>query len=271
MNIKWIGSPNYDTNRKPIKRIIIHWIVGNLAAADAVFQNDERDTSAHYGIEDDKVHQYVKEEHVAYHAGNYSINQESIGIEHSASPERPASDATYRTSAQLIRELCDRYHIPIDLDHIEPHNKYRATQCPGTMDINRLIAMARDGSENVMVQVPSKTFEKLVTKSTNYDELLPEYERVSKLLHDNKETNKQKTRTIEELQNTIDLHQGTIDAQANTLEAQDTQLQEQGAQIETLEQANTQLKQELEACESQECPPNLRCPSWMQWLIRRFC
>lgn len=53
--------------------------------------------------------------------------------------------------------------------------------------------------EGVMVEVDSKTFEQLVDKSTKYDALLPEHERVSKLLHDNEETNKQKDVIIEDL------------------------------------------------------------------------
>ncbi len=147
MIMQWIGSPNYDSNRRPIKRVIIHWIVGNLAASDAVFQSTERGTSAHYAIEDQTIHQYVKEENVAYHAGNYVINQESIGIEHSASPDRPASEETYKTSAKLISLICQKYGIPIDREHIEPHNKYKATQCPGTMDIDKLIELAKQTDE----------------------------------------------------------------------------------------------------------------------------
>lgn len=142
----WKGSPNYDTNRTQIDEIFIHWIVGPLSAADVVFQK-VGGTSAHYGIEDNTIHQYVKEEHVAYHAGVYSHNQRSIGIEHSASPDRPASDATYNTSGKLIAEICKRYNIPLDRQHIRGHKEVRNTQCPGTMDIDRLINIAKSQGE----------------------------------------------------------------------------------------------------------------------------
>jgi N-acetylmuramoyl-L-alanine amidase CwlA len=139
-------SPNKDGNRQPIIQIVIHWIVGNLAAADAVFAKPNS-TSAHYGIEDDRVHQYVPENMVAYHAGVYSVNQRSIGIEHSAAPDRPASNKTYETSAQLIREIAKRHNIPLDRQHIIKHSQVKNTQCPGTMDLDRLIRMAKENSQ----------------------------------------------------------------------------------------------------------------------------
>ena len=173
MNITWIGSPNYDTNRKPIKRIVIHWMAGNLAGTDKVFQDDARDTSAHYGVEDSVVHQYVKEEHVAYHAGNYAINQESIGIEHSASPDRNASEETYRTSAKLIKEICDRHSIPLTTDFIQPHKQFKATQCPGTIDIEKLIRLAKEGDKFLGVDLSN-------IEEIKYNiQLLRENERVS--------------------------------------------------------------------------------------------
>ena len=105
MIITWIGSPNFDDSRKKIIQVVIHWMVGTLKATDAVFQDTVRNTSAHYGIEDDVIHQYVKEEHTAYAVGVYGRNQEIISIEHSASPDRPASNSTYSTSAWLVADI----------------------------------------------------------------------------------------------------------------------------------------------------------------------
>lgn len=140
-----IPATNYDKTRKPITHIVIHWIVGNLASADATFKNPTRNASAHYGIEDSTIFQWVDEAHTAYHAGNYAYNQKSIGIEHSASPDRPASEATYQTSGKLIAEIAKRYSIPLDRTHIVGHKEVSATQCPGTMDIDKLISIAKGG------------------------------------------------------------------------------------------------------------------------------
>lgn len=141
---QWIGSPNFDTSRKPIDRVVIHWFgAGNQAGADAQFQKPNG-TSAHYSVEDSSIHQYVKEEHTAYHAGVYAMNQRSIGIEHSATPDRPATEATYQTAGKLLGEICRRYNIPFDRSHIIKHSEVpKATQCCGTIDIDKLITIAQ--------------------------------------------------------------------------------------------------------------------------------
>src|SRR3990167_1142745 len=162
MNIIWIGSPNFDSARKPIDRVVLHWIVGSLASADAQFQKTTPGTSAQYGIEDNVIHQYVKEDKVAYHAGVYAINQRSIGIEHSAAPDRPASEETYRTSGALLGDICRRYNIPLDREHIIKHSEVKATSCPGTLDIDRIISLAKEGQ---------MTDDEMVIKKTEYKDL----------------------------------------------------------------------------------------------------
>lgn len=142
----WKGSPNFDSNRKPIDRIVIHWFgVGTLESANARFQNPNN-SSAHYGVSGKRVWQWVREEDVAYHAGNYVMNQRSIGIEHDAGIDPPhgLSEESYQTSAKLIADICTRHKIPLDRQHIIGHKEVKPTQCPGTVDINRLISMATD-------------------------------------------------------------------------------------------------------------------------------
>jgi N-acetylmuramoyl-L-alanine amidase CwlA len=153
MSLTWIGSPNYTKGRdgNRITKVVIHWMAGTLAATDAVFQDTSRQTSAHYGIEDATTHQYVSEADTAYHAGRWAVNLTSIGIEHSAQSGRDASEATYQTSARLIAEICNRYGLPINADIIVPHRSIVARQCPGTVDLAKLITMAQaiGGDTNV--------------------------------------------------------------------------------------------------------------------------
>jgi N-acetyl-anhydromuramyl-L-alanine amidase AmpD len=168
MTITWKGSPNFDSNRTPIDRIVIHWFgVGTLEGANTMFQK-AGGTSAHYGISDDRVWQWVKEEHVAYHAGNYAMNQRSIGIEHDANPEKPLSEASYQTSATLIREICNRYNIIPNRQTIIKHSEVKATQCPGTIDLDKLIALVKGNMSQVTLD--SAKFEELVNKSSRLDE-----------------------------------------------------------------------------------------------------
>lgn len=142
----FIGSPNYTKGRQgnKVTGVIVHWIVGNLASADAVFQNKSRNTSAHYGIENDVIHQYVKDEDTAYHAGVWQVNLTTIGIEHSAQPGRDASGATLDTSAQLIANLAKTYSFAINSSTIRPHSAVKATQCPGTINVQWLINRANE-------------------------------------------------------------------------------------------------------------------------------
>ena len=82
---QWIGSPNYTEGRggKKIEFYIVHWMAGTLAGTDGVFQKPGG-VSAHKGIEDNTIHVYVKDEDTAYHAGNWDMNQRSLGTENSA-------------------------------------------------------------------------------------------------------------------------------------------------------------------------------------------
>lgn len=171
MTITQKPSPNFDSNRVKIDRILIHWMAGNMASADAQFAKPNS-TSAHYGIENDQVHQYVQENKVAYHAGNYLFNQRSIGIEHSAAPDRPASEETYKTSGQLVREIAQRYGIPLDRQHIMRHSEVVATQCCGTVDIDKIIAIAKGATPpaNESQQDKQVQFDRILSfyKSKNY-------------------------------------------------------------------------------------------------------
>jgi len=143
MTIKWIGanSNNFQSGRSgnKIDKIVLHWIVGKLSAADAVFNNPDRQVSAHYGIGHTTIHQYVREEDTAYHAGNLTVNRQSIGIEHEGGPDLPISEDTHKTSIELVTDICRRYNIPADRQHILKHSEIKATQCPGTLDIDRII------------------------------------------------------------------------------------------------------------------------------------
>lgn len=144
MNIIKKSSPNYTVGRggKNIDRIVIHWIVGNLASADAVFSRSASQVSAHYGIENNTVHQYVNNADTAWHAGDYSMNQRSIGIEHSADPSRPPSAQTNETSAQLVASLCKQYGIPCNRTRILKHSEIVPTQCCGSVPIDAIVARA---------------------------------------------------------------------------------------------------------------------------------
>lgn len=135
----WRTSPNYSAGRggRAVDRIVIHYIVGTLAAADATFADPGSGVSAHYGIGEGAVHQYVSETNTAWHAGDFAMNQRSIGIEHSADAVRPPSQSTYNDSIELCARLCRTYGLN-PLTQIIPHSSVVATACPGTVDLQRI-------------------------------------------------------------------------------------------------------------------------------------
>jgi N-acetyl-anhydromuramyl-L-alanine amidase AmpD len=172
MNIVFKGSPNFDTNRKPVDKVVIHWFgEGTLTSANSRFQNPESKVSAHYGISDNTIWQWVKEENVAYHAGNYTMNQQSVGIEHDATTTKNASEETYRTSGMLVGDICRRYKIPIDREHIIKHSEVKATQCPGTLDLDKIIAIAKGNSmaDDEMV-IKKSEYEQLIEAKSYYQQ-----------------------------------------------------------------------------------------------------
>ena len=79
------------------------------------------------------VGQSVSEKDIAWHAGNWSYNQSSIGIEHEGYSNNPAwfTDTMFRSSAQLTAYLANKYQIPIDRQHIIGHNEVPDPYNPG--------------------------------------------------------------------------------------------------------------------------------------------
>lgn len=167
MDIKWIGAHanNFGVGRNGLKinKIVMHWIVGDLASSDITFSRSTRLASAHYGVGPNEIHQYVKEEDTAWHASNLTVNRESIGIEHEGGKllldgtrEKPI-ESTLQRSAQLVADICKRYNLPIDRNTIHVHNEYKATICPGTLDVDRIMQLAKTINETPQLVITDQT------------------------------------------------------------------------------------------------------------------
>jgi hypothetical protein len=122
---------NYDPANRPadgnkIRYIVIHDTEGSYDGTVSEFQDPKAEVSAHYVIRssDGAVTQMVRTKDIAWHAGSWNINMQSIGIEHEGVAVDGATwytDAMYRSSAKLVRYLAARYGIPLDRDHIIGH------------------------------------------------------------------------------------------------------------------------------------------------------
>ena len=119
---------NYTPGRggNSVHYIVIHTMQGSYAGSISWFRNPSASVSAHYSIRssDGEITQSVSEGDTAWHAGNWSYNQQSIGIEHEgyiADPGRWYTEEMYASSARLVRHLCEKYGIPMDRSHIIGH------------------------------------------------------------------------------------------------------------------------------------------------------
>lgn len=110
---KWIGTPNYTPGRggQHIDHITLHIMAGYLAGTDATFQDENRKTSATYGIgADGTVHQYVREQDTPWSDSNWLSNQTGISIEHEGGlPQARCTRACMDASARLCADIARRY------------------------------------------------------------------------------------------------------------------------------------------------------------------
>jgi len=140
----------FDSNRTTIDTVVLHSTAGTLQSAISLFENTPatgKETSTHYIIDNQgKLYAGLEEYFVAYSAGNYPINQRSIAIEHvdEGANVKLHTDAQYAMSAKLVKDICTSYNIPIDSNHIKPHNAFSATACPNGLDVARIIREASD-------------------------------------------------------------------------------------------------------------------------------
>lgn len=131
-------SPNFTKGRggHKINKIVLHHAATtNFNGIGATFQNTSRQTSAHFGVEPGHVCQYVNISDTAWHAGNYTANQESIGIEHvnsTGAPNWDIADGTIQTGAELLANLAKQLgwnHLKIG-ENVFYHSFFRQTSCP---------------------------------------------------------------------------------------------------------------------------------------------
>jgi hypothetical protein len=105
--------------------VVIHTVQGSYAGAISWFQNPSANVSAHYTVRrsDGAITQSVRHADIAWHAGNWSYNQRSIGIEHEGfiADANNYTPAMLQASAALTRWLCDNLGIPKDRSHIIGH------------------------------------------------------------------------------------------------------------------------------------------------------
>ena len=155
-------TPNFTVGRKTYKpeAIVIHVMDGTLIGTDSWFENPFSSVSSHYGIgKSGEIHQYVKEEDQAWHAGKvispqWSLlkpgvnpNLYTVGIEHEGTASTAWPEAMKKASARLIKEISLRWNIPLDREHVIGHYQINGEKpnCPAVNKsvIDELINLAK--------------------------------------------------------------------------------------------------------------------------------
>ena len=142
---------NSSTRTDSIDLIVIHHnaTTNKDIAMNTWLAGGPANSSAHYEITDNEIIGCVGENFVAWHSGEWTSNNRSIGLEHlnsTGAPEWGVSEATLRQSAKLIADICKRYGLPINSNTIQPHRNFVPTACPGGIDVDKLIRYAQEAA-----------------------------------------------------------------------------------------------------------------------------
>ncbi|MFI1973933.1 N-acetylmuramoyl-L-alanine amidase [Streptomyces wedmorensis] len=127
------GKKNYTLGDRPnqgvdIRQIVIHDTEGGFDGSLAALTNPNVPGSAHYLIKasDGAVTQILETKNLAWHAGNWTHNMHAIGVEHEGYAIKEGSwytEPQYRSSAELVKYLANRFGVPLDREHIIGHDE----------------------------------------------------------------------------------------------------------------------------------------------------
>ena len=125
--------------------IVLHICQGSYEGSLNWLKNPASKVSAHFLISDTSViSQLVECKNSAWHAGvvvnptwpllkqNVNPNFYTLGIELAGFSKDLPTLSKIVTVSRLIRALCNKFNIPVDLSHIIPHHAINANKtCPG--------------------------------------------------------------------------------------------------------------------------------------------
>ncbi|MFH8702823.1 N-acetylmuramoyl-L-alanine amidase [Streptomyces rubrogriseus] len=114
------------TNGIRVDTIVIHDLESTYDAGVAGLANPTNPASTHYVMSSaGAVTQMVPTKDIAFHAGNYSTNLHSIGIEHEGYAAHGAAwytESQYQATADLVKYLAARFGVPLDRQHVIGHD-----------------------------------------------------------------------------------------------------------------------------------------------------
>ena len=135
----WIAACCYTSSNREtsydINRVVVHKEQdAHSSSAASWFANCASSASAHYAIDKDngQCYQCVLETNVAWHAGYWNTNANSVGIEHSGwVANNDTSTACYDKSALETKSCITYYAVPYSRAYIIGHNEVPGCGTPG--------------------------------------------------------------------------------------------------------------------------------------------
>lgn len=117
-----------------IQHVVVHYNDADGSVEDVWNWWQTRKASAHYQVESSgRIGQLVWDRDTAWHAGLWSENLRSIGIEHANRRDGTISEACLDNGAHLVAALCRLYGLgrPQWNVNVFPHCHFASTSCPG--------------------------------------------------------------------------------------------------------------------------------------------
>lgn len=171
------SSPSY---RTATNLIVIHHMAGVLTPTQCNNSLKGRGGSIHYAIGNDGTIGWgIDETEVAWQAGNWPINQRSIGIETSNSKtggDWPVSEAAFNSLVYLVADIAKRNNMGklVFKKNIGYHGLYASTACAGPTLIGRMGELIEKANAiNAGADKPTLTWTKLDKPETWITNLQP--------------------------------------------------------------------------------------------------
>ncbi|NUT55832.1 MAG: hypothetical protein HOQ03_07600 [Thermoleophilia bacterium] len=126
--VVWLkGEGNFTKAHRTVQsidRIVVHVTEGSFWGSVRWLKNPRAHASSHYVVaRSGRIVQLVHLSDIAWHAGYWPTNEQSVGIEHEGYTYGPDAftDAQYRASARLAAWIARRSLMPIDRRHLIGH------------------------------------------------------------------------------------------------------------------------------------------------------
>jgi len=124
------STSNYTASSRPtaypIQYVVIHKVQGTASSAASWFQNSAAGVTAHFIFDNSSgyCYQSVREKDVAWHAGNWTYNTKSVGIEHGGYvSNNDTATACYDESAKETKSCITYYSVTWSRSRILGHSE----------------------------------------------------------------------------------------------------------------------------------------------------